>query len=102
MNLGHDCLGALYHLQYLVAIATDDQERWEAEVEDFEKRFPHYRSYLAQKHQKKLNVKGAIDIKLTQLGIKKPCTARHFFIKEQVEVSFRCGKLLIVVLMYTV
>lgn len=66
---------------------ADDQQRWESEVEEYEKRFPHYRSHLAQKHKHKLNDKGAIDIKLTQLGIKKPCTARHFFIKEQVEVG---------------
>ena len=56
-------------------------------METYEKQFPHYRSHLAQKHKKKLNDKGAIDIKLTQLGIKKPCTARHYYIKEQVEVT---------------
>lgn len=66
---------------------ADDQDRWEAEVLQYEMRFPHYRKHLAQKHPKKLNEKGAIDIKLTQLGVKKPCSARHFFIKEQVEVS---------------
>ena len=35
---------------------------------------------------KKLNDKGIIDIQLSQLGIKKPFTARHYYIKEQVEV----------------
>jgi len=63
-----------------------DQMRWEKEVEVYEKKHPHYRSYLAQKHVKKLNDKGVIDIQLAQLGIKKPFTARHYYIKEQVEV----------------
>jgi len=53
----------------------------------YEKKHPHYRSYLAQKHVKKLNDKGVIDIQLAQLGIKKPFTARHYYIKEQVEVT---------------
>jgi len=61
--------------------------RWEKEVEVYEKKHPHYRSYLAQKHVKKLNDKGVIDIQLAQLGLKKPFTARHYFIKEQVEVT---------------
>ena len=64
-----------------------DQLRWEKEVEVYEKTHPHYRSYLAQKHVKKLNDKGVIDIQLAQLGIKKPLSARHYYIKEQVEVS---------------
>lgn len=64
-----------------------DQTRWEKEVEVYEKKHPHYRSYLAQKHVKKLNDKGVIDIQLAQLGIKKPFTARHYYIKEQVEVA---------------
>lgn len=64
-----------------------DQLRWEKEVEQYEHRYPHYRSHLAQKHVKKLNDKGIIDIQLSQLGIKKPFTARHYYIKEQVEVS---------------
>lgn len=65
---------------------TADQLRWEKEVEQYERKFPHYRSHLAQKHVKKLNDKGIIDIQLSQLGIKKPFTARHYYIKEQVEV----------------
>ncbi|DBA78417.1 TPA: hypothetical protein ACH3X2_007913 [Trebouxia sp. C0005] len=65
--------------------AAADQTRWEKEVEVYEKKHPHYRSYLAQKHVKKLNDKGVIDIQLAQLGIKKPFTARHYYIKEQVE-----------------
>ena len=64
-----------------------DQIRWEQEVEVYEKTYPHYRSYLAQKHVKKLNDKGVIDIQLAQLGIKKPLNSRHFYIKEQVEVD---------------
>lgn len=55
-------------------------------MEQYERKFPHYRSHLAQKHIKKLNDKGIIDIQLSQLGIKKPFTARHYYIKEQVEV----------------
>lgn len=55
-------------------------------MEQYERKFPHYRSHLAQKHVKKLNDKGIIDIQLSQLGIKKPFTARHYYIKEQVEV----------------
>ncbi|DBB00824.1 TPA: hypothetical protein ACH3X1_000752 [Trebouxia sp. C0004] len=65
--------------------AAADQMRWEKEVEVYEKKHPHYRSYLAQKHVKKLNDTGVIDIQLAQLGIKKPFTARHYYIKEQVE-----------------
>ncbi|KAL0046964.1 hypothetical protein WJX82_003155 [Trebouxia sp. C0006] len=65
--------------------AAADQTRWEKEVEVYEKKHPHYRSYLAQKHVKKLNDKGVIDVQLAQLGIKKPFTARHYYIKEQVE-----------------
>ena len=55
-------------------------------MEQYEHKFPHYRSHLAQKHVKKLNDKGIIDIQLSQLGIKKPFTARHYYIKEEVEV----------------
>lgn len=63
-----------------------DQKRWEREVDVYEQSHPHYRSYLAQKHVMKLNDKGVIDSQLAQLGIKKPFTARHYYIKEQVEV----------------
>lgn len=66
--------------------AAADQLRWEKEVEEYEKSHPHYRSHLAQKHVKKLNEKGVIDVQLAQLGIRKPFTARHYYIKEQVEV----------------
>ena len=63
-----------------------DQRRWEKEVDEYEKNHPHYQSHLAQKHIKKMNDKGIIDIQLAQLGIKKAFTARHYYIKEQVEV----------------
>lgn len=72
---------------YLQLLFAADQLRWEKEVEQYERKFPNYRSHLAQKHVKKLNDKGIIDIQLSQLGIKKPFTARHYYIKEQVEVN---------------
>ena len=71
---------------YLLLLFAADQLRWEKEVEQYERKFPSYRSHLAQKHVKKLNDKGIIDIQLSQLGIKKPFMARHYYIKEQVEV----------------
>ncbi|KAL3147456.1 hypothetical protein ABBQ38_014514 [Trebouxia sp. C0009 RCD-2024] len=71
--------------------AAADQLRWEKDVEQYEHRYPHYRSHLAQKHVKKLNDKGVIDVQLSQLGIRKPFTARHYYIKEQVEKRVTYG-----------